>query len=433
MSVLSTVSGTGSKTLSWGNNDLIVYVTSQSGSVRTYKITLNNVRPTAPTLTGGSNSWVATAPTIKVSSAGTALSGVKEYEYYKSTSSTAPTDEVAATGTTSGNLTVSDEGTTYVWYRTVSNNGNRSTWSSFQVIKLDTKTPTAPIFASSDNIGSGSWHTSNFNLTLSSDNNNVSGNTYYFGTNSNNISTIGTNISVSNETSSYIYYARVCSGAGLCSSVASYEIKLDKSGPTISNNLPSGTYGYGYSTTYQKTATISASDSISGVQAMQYEIYFNGTIQSSTYYLKSSSFTVDLNKIGTWDVYVKALDNANNWASDNWIQYTYNVVTMCSSISYTVTGGYWGSCSADCGGGTQTYYENRAYYSNFNSSYSCGTSNGVATNTTQSCNTNACSSGNCCDDCSCGGGTYCGHYCNNQGYDSNGNWICKGEYVPHCP
>ena len=215
--------------------------------------------------------------------------------------------------------------------------------------------------------------------------------------------------------------------------MASYEIKLDKSGPTISNNLSPGTYGYGYSTTYQKTATISASDSISGVQAMQYEIYFNGTIQSSSYYLKSSSFTVALNKIGTWDVYVKALDNANNWASDNWIQYTYNVVTMCSSISYTVTGGYWGSCSADCGGGTQTYYENRAYYSNFNSSYSCGTSNGVATNTTQSCNTNACSSGNCCDDCSCGGGTYCGHYCNNQGYDSNGNWICKGEYVPHCP
>ena len=142
MSVLSTVSGTGSKTLSWGNNDLVVYVTSQSGSVRTYKITLNNVRPTAPTLTGGNSNWVATAPTIKVASAGTALSGVKEYEYYKSTSSTAPTDGVAATGTTSGNLTVSDEGTTYVWYRTVSNNGNRSTWSSSQVTKLDTTKPT---------------------------------------------------------------------------------------------------------------------------------------------------------------------------------------------------------------------------------------------------------------------------------------------------
>ena len=75
--------------------------------MKTYKITVNNQRPTAPTLTGGSSNWVATAPTIKVSSAGTAISGVKHYEYYKSTSSTAPTDSTTATGTTSGNLTIS--------------------------------------------------------------------------------------------------------------------------------------------------------------------------------------------------------------------------------------------------------------------------------------------------------------------------------------
>lgn len=178
MSVLSTVSGTGSKTLSWGNNDLIVYVTSQSGSIRTYKIVLNNQRPTAPTLTGGSNSWVATAPTIKVSSAGTALSGVKEYEYYKSTSSTAPTDEVTATGTTSGNLTVSDEGTTYVWYRTVSNNGNRSTWSSFQVIKLDTTKPTTPTTGSIGNV-SGSNTTGNIQTLAGGSTDSGAGNITY--------------------------------------------------------------------------------------------------------------------------------------------------------------------------------------------------------------------------------------------------------------
>ena len=86
-------------------------------------------------MTGGSDNWVSTAPTIKVSSAGTAISGVKHYEYYKSTSSTAPTDSTTATGTTSGNLTISDEGTTYIWYRTVSNNGFKSAWSSQQVVK----------------------------------------------------------------------------------------------------------------------------------------------------------------------------------------------------------------------------------------------------------------------------------------------------------
>lgn len=152
MSVLSTVSGTGSKTLSWGNNDLIVYVTSQSGSVRTYKITLNNVRPTAPTLTGGSNSWVATASTIKVANAGTALSGVKEYEYYKSTSNTAPTEDTTITGTTSSDVTISDEGTTYIWYRTVSNNGNRSVWSSVHTVKIDTTGPTVPTTGAIGNV-----------------------------------------------------------------------------------------------------------------------------------------------------------------------------------------------------------------------------------------------------------------------------------------
>ena len=161
MSVLSTVSGTESKTLSWGNNDLIVYVTSQSGSVRTYKITLNNVRPTAPTLTGGSNSWVATASTIKVATAGTALSGVKEYEYYKSTSNTAPTEDRTITGTTSSDVTISDEGTTYIWYRTVSNNGNRSVWSNANEVHIDTVNPTVTAsvsgkvatFTFSDNVG----------------------------------------------------------------------------------------------------------------------------------------------------------------------------------------------------------------------------------------------------------------------------------------
>ena len=109
--------------------------------MKIYKITVNNKRPTAPSLTGGSDNWVSTVPTIKVSSAGTAISGVKHYEYYKSTSSTAPTDSTTATGTTSGNVTISDEGTTYIWYRTVSNNGFKSAWSSFQVTNLDTTTP----------------------------------------------------------------------------------------------------------------------------------------------------------------------------------------------------------------------------------------------------------------------------------------------------
>ena len=161
--------------------------------MKTYKITVNNQRPTAPSLTGGSDNWVSTAPTIKVSSAGTAISGVKHYEYYKSTSSTAPTDSTTATGTTSGNVTISDIGTTYIWYRTVSNNGFKSAWSSFQVTNLET----IPLL-SAEILANNKLITANPTLTTSSNNTsdasglykstatNTGNPTYYFRGNVNN-------------------------------------------------------------------------------------------------------------------------------------------------------------------------------------------------------------------------------------------------------
>ena len=169
MSVLSTVSGTGSKTLSWGNNDLIVYVTSQSGSVRTYKITLNNVRPTAPVMIDVSNIWSNESVDIELQTPGTALSGVTGYEYYKSTTNTSPQEDTKATGyieMDSNNqgdavMNISDEGKTYIWYRTVSRNGNRSVWSNVNEVHIDTVNPTVTAsvsgkdatFTFSDNVG----------------------------------------------------------------------------------------------------------------------------------------------------------------------------------------------------------------------------------------------------------------------------------------
>ena len=186
---LATVSGTGTKSLSWGSNTLAVIVTSQSGSAKTYKITVTNQRPTAPTLTGGSSEWVSTAPTIKVATAGSAISGVDHYEYYKSTSSTSPSDATTATGTTSGNVTISDEGTTYIWYRTVSKNGNKSAWtSSPQVTNLRTSGAFAQkilddnynIINTSPTLTNSSNNTSDINGLYSSNDTNDGKTTYYF-------------------------------------------------------------------------------------------------------------------------------------------------------------------------------------------------------------------------------------------------------------
>ena len=93
-----------------------------------------------PTITGGSNNLVAVPTTITISEAGYASKGIDYYEYYKSTSSTSPTSSTTATGTLTTSpysLTVSDEGTTYVYYRTVATTGNKSNWTSPQVVKLD--------------------------------------------------------------------------------------------------------------------------------------------------------------------------------------------------------------------------------------------------------------------------------------------------------
>ena len=102
-------------------------------------------------------------------------------------------------------------------------------------------------------------------------------------------------------------------------------VKIDKTAPTISPNLASGTYSG------ERTVTFTATDSNSGIQAIQYKIYLNGTLNSANQYLKSTSFSKTLTG-GTWDIYVKVLDNANNWYSTSWTHYTYVI-----SANYAAT------------------------------------------------------------------------------------------------
>lgn len=147
--VLGKISANSSKTITIGVNngsDKSITITfSVIGGlvnnelVLTEGYSLNQVIETKvgpPIIAGGSDNWVSVAPTISVLQAGSALSGVKHYEYYKSATNKNPEKFTVATGTTSNNLTISDEGTTYVWYRTVSNNGNKSAWTGPQVVNL---------------------------------------------------------------------------------------------------------------------------------------------------------------------------------------------------------------------------------------------------------------------------------------------------------
>ena len=142
-STLATVSGTGSKTLGWIDSShptisTSVTVTAQDGvTKKTYTVYMRNVRPTPPTLKIDTYSWGVNE--AYVSGAGSAITGVKTYEYYL-TSGSPPNDGTAPTGSAGspmpGGTDITNTESTLTpsrniaYYRTVSNGGSRSAWST---------------------------------------------------------------------------------------------------------------------------------------------------------------------------------------------------------------------------------------------------------------------------------------------------------------
>ena len=179
---------------------------------------------TAPTIKGGNGNWVPTNIDITVEDSGISSSDVNYYEYYISSISTTPSKNVEVTGRTSNKVTISDEGTTYIWYRVIDKSGNVSNWSNRQVANIDKTTPTAPTITASDGIASGTLHQAEFVLTFGGGTN-VSGNTYYYGT-STNPTTLATAINVTASDNNKRIYVKSCNGANICSETSSYVIKI---------------------------------------------------------------------------------------------------------------------------------------------------------------------------------------------------------------
>lgn len=90
---------------------------------------------TAPSLTGGSKDY-AISRTIEIETPGVADTGVKIYEYYITNVKETPTSEVEISGTTENEVRIEEEGTWYVYFRTVSNQGNRSSWSGAEEVNI---------------------------------------------------------------------------------------------------------------------------------------------------------------------------------------------------------------------------------------------------------------------------------------------------------
>ena len=117
--------------------DKVGNVTRKTGTITTNEVL------TAPTITGGSLTYAAKG-TITISIEGSADSGVKEYEYYIAKTNEIPASDVVVTGVTQNSVVISSdrEGPNYIFYRTVSNKGNKSSWSGYQQINIYYKAST---------------------------------------------------------------------------------------------------------------------------------------------------------------------------------------------------------------------------------------------------------------------------------------------------
>lgn len=134
--VIQKITGICERELNWEDNKIEIKVTAEDGTTKVYTINVINKKPTPPVITGGSSEWVNNSIMISVEKEGEAVSGVDYYEYYITDSKDKPSDSTKASGKTDNSIIISDEGSVFVYYRTVSKNGFKSEWSNNQNAKL---------------------------------------------------------------------------------------------------------------------------------------------------------------------------------------------------------------------------------------------------------------------------------------------------------
>ena len=122
---------------------------------------------------------------------------------------------------------------TYMVYYQVTKTGYKTVAGSKKVVII----PSSPVITASDSKTSGDWHNTNFTLSFSGTGY-PSGIYYYYGT-TENPSTRGSSVAISSETSGTTYYVKACTSDNNCSDVSNYNVKLDKTAPTINSPFSS--------------------------------------------------------------------------------------------------------------------------------------------------------------------------------------------------
>ncbi len=287
-----------------------------------YEVKLDKSTPKAPTLAAtdgkASGSWHK-ADTILTASGSSASSGIT---YYLDKNSN-PTTVV-----TNGSITIADNTESTKYYaKACSGAGKCSSVASYE-LKLDKSTPKAPTLAATDGIGSGSWHRTDTTFTASGSNA-LSGITYYLDKNSD-PTTVATNgsVTITENTASTKYYAKACSGSGICSDIVSYELKLDKATPQCSI-VATGTAGSGGWYTSDVTLTLQVTETISKVASQFISLdkitdntvgqVITGNVTSTAGIIGNCTATINIDKVTPSAPTIAASDGigSGSWHKEN--------------------------------------------------------------------------------------------------------------------
>ena len=240
------------------------------------------------------------------------------YQWYK--------DGLAISGATSKNYTATENGLYKV--KITNGVGNQSVTSSEYEAKVDTKKPETPTITANDGKASDTWHTVDTTLTFSGSSS-ISGITYYYGTSSTNIKTQGTEISRTTNTAGITYYVKACNGAGTCSDIREYILKVDKSTPA----KPTITATDGKASGAWHTANVTLN--FSGASSTSNITYYYGTSESNMT-STGSSVTYSNNTTGV-TYYVKACNGAGTCGETNSYQIKLDKATTSTLGTPTIT------------------------------------------------------------------------------------------------
>ena len=143
------------------------------GDISNYEVTkIDNDIPTTPVITGGSNDWTATNRVISVLNSSTSLSGIKNYQYYISSSPTELIDgEWVSLESGIDNVEITNSGISYIYMRAINSVGSISNYSNYQVVKIDNNIPTAPIITG----GSDTWSKTSLTIKVNIPSTSLSG------------------------------------------------------------------------------------------------------------------------------------------------------------------------------------------------------------------------------------------------------------------